>query len=333
MESEDNAEVPVDLARDRRSQPRFEAYGAASLLVSPKRILECRLTDLSLQGCRLRAVERFNAERGLRVQVAFRVHGLGFKFAGIIEWSNRWNQVGIRFIEVPRRCRADLAELIGELKEEGAPMAGNPFAEPADAELQVRSHAPWQSDSGGSDRKSGQPETEGETRIPAASGQLRLAGQRPPLESPDPSGVGAVKLERRTQPRHAVDTAAVIQLDRMDHGGRQGIDSGSRLPCRILDLSASGCRIRTDGHFPGGINSRVEIEFRRDRVSFRLAGVVEAIHGRLAAGIRFLDVNTARRSQLEQLMLEIAGQSDLLQAGRNPGRRNPDRRNPDRPEP
>jgi hypothetical protein len=53
----------------------------------------------------------------------------------------------------------------------------------------------------------------------------------------------------------------------------------------------------------------------------------------LAAGIRFLDVNTARRSQLEQLMLEIAGQSDLLQAGRNPGRRNPDRRNPDRPEP
>jgi hypothetical protein len=320
MESEDNAEVPADLARERRSQPRFEAYGAASLLLSPKRILECRLTDLSLQGCRLRAVERFNAEPGLRVQVAFRVHGLGFKFAGIIEWTNRWNQVGIRFIEVPRRCRADLAELIGELKEEGAPMAGSAFAEPADAELHVRSHAPWQSDSGVSGRKSGQPETESETRIPAASRQLRLAGQRPPLESPDSSGVGAVKLERRTQPRHAVDTAAVIQPDRMDHGGRQGIDSGSRLPCRILDLSASGCRIRTDGHFPGGINSRVEIEFRRDRVPFRLAGVVEAIHGPLVAGIRFLDVNTPKRSQLEQLMLEIAGQSDVLQAGRNPSR-------------
>jgi hypothetical protein len=109
----------------------------------------------------------------------------------------------------------------------------------------------------------------------------------------------------------------------MDHLGHQGIDSGSRLPCRILDLSASGCRIRTDGHFPGGINSRVEIEFRAEAVPFRLAGVIEAIHGRLVVGIRFLDLNTPKRSQLEQLMLEIAGQTDVLQTGRNPDRPEP----------
>lgn len=323
MESEDNAEVSVDLAHDRRGQPRFEAYGAASLLLSPKRILECRLTDLSLEGCRLRTIERFNAEPGLRVQVAFRVHGLGFKFAGITEWANRWNQVGIRFIEVPRRCRADLAELIGELKEEGAPIAGSACAKPPDAELHVSSNAPWQPDSGASGWKSGQPRTESESRIPAASFQLRLAGERPALESPDPSGVGLAIPERRTRPRHAVDTAAVIQPDRMDHGGRPGIDSGSRLPCRILDLSASGCRLRTDGHFPGGINSRVEIEFRAEGVPFRLAGVIEAIHGRLVVGIRFLDVHTPKRSQLEQLMLEIAGQTDVLEAGRKPERAEP----------
>ena len=78
MESEDNREVSVDLARTRRGRPRFEACGAASPLVSPKRILErrlseCRPSDLSREGCRLPTVERFNAQPGLGVEVAFRV--------------------------------------------------------------------------------------------------------------------------------------------------------------------------------------------------------------------------------------------------------------------
>src|SRR6202044_974640 len=86
MKSEDNAELSLAIAADRRALQRFDTDGAASLLLTPERIMQGRLTDLSLGGCRLRTVERFKAEPGLQVQVAFRVNGLTFKFAGITEW-------------------------------------------------------------------------------------------------------------------------------------------------------------------------------------------------------------------------------------------------------
>ncbi len=62
----------------------------------------------------------------------------------------------------------------------------------------------------------------------------------------------AVKRERRQQSRHEVDTSAAILL----------INVGSLLQGRIVDLSLSGCRIRTDEKFPVGIYTRVETEFR-----------------------------------------------------------------------
>jgi hypothetical protein len=317
MKSEDNAEVSLANVADRRAQQRFDADGAASLLLSPERNMQCRLTDLSLEGCRLRTVERFNAELGLQVQVAFRVNGLTFRFSGITEWTNRWNQVGIRFIDVPRRSQADLADLIGELVEEVAALAGRAFAEPTDAELHANSNAPQQSDSAPSGWESAQPETESQGRIHAVPFRIRRAGQGPPLERPDPAGAGDAKPERRAQPRHAVDTAAVIQLDQLDKRGLQGFDSLSRLRGRILDLSASGCRIRIDRFFPVGISTRVETEFRAQGVPFRLAGVIQTIHERLVVGIRFLDVNAHKRNQLELVMLEIAGHTGDLQAQGN----------------
>jgi hypothetical protein len=318
MESEDNAEVSLAIVADRRAQRRFDADGAASLLLSPERIMQCRLADLSLEGCRLRTVERFNAELGLQVQVAFRVNGFTFKFAGITKWTNRWNLVGIRFIDVPRRSQADLADLIGELEEEEvAALAGRAFAEPTDAELDANSNAPQQSDSAPSGWESAQPETESQCRIHAVPFRIRRAGQGPPLERPDRAGVGDAKPERRTQARHAVDTAAVTQLDQLDNRGLQGFDSLSRLRGRILDLSASGCRIRFDRIFPVGISTRVETEFRAKGVPFRLVGVIQAIHERSVVGIRFLNINAHKRNQLEQLMLEIAGHTGDLQAGGN----------------
>jgi hypothetical protein len=317
MESEDNAEISLAIVADRRAQQRFDADGAASLLLSPERIMQCRLTDLSLEGCRLRTVERFNAELGLRVQVAFRVNGLTFKFAGITEWTNRWNLVGIRFFDVPRRSQADLADLIGELEDEVAALAGRAFAEPTDAELHANSNGPQQSDSGPSGWESAQPESESQSRIHAVPFRIRCAGQGPPRERADPAGVGDAILERRIQPRHAVDTAAVIQLNQLDNRGLQGFGSLSRLRGRILDLSASGCRIHVDRFFPVGISTRVETEFRAKGVPFRLLGVIQAIHERFVVGIRFLDVNAHKRNQLEQLMLEIAGHTGDLQAGGN----------------
>ncbi len=101
--------------------------------------------------------------------------------------------------------------------------------------------------------------------------------------------------ERRAQARHTVDNRAVIYL----------IDVAARVQGRILDLSMSGCRIRTDERFPVGIYRRVETEFKCDGLPFRLAGVVQSLHDKITVGIRFLDMSLRKREQLVQLMGEI----------------------------
>jgi c-di-GMP-binding flagellar brake protein YcgR len=103
------------------------------------------------------------------------------------------------------------------------------------------------------------------------------------------------KRERRTQLRQEVDTSAVIYL----------INLHSKLSGRILDLSLNGCRIRTDELFPVSIYTRVETEFRIEGLPFRLGGVTQAIHDRRHIGIRFLDMSSRKREQVEQLMAEI----------------------------
>jgi len=113
---------------------------------------------------------------------------------------------------------------------------------------------------------------------PAASPPLRPAGR-----------------ERRKQSREEVDTSAVIYL----------IKIASKLGGRILDLSLSGCRIRTDERFPVGIYTRVETEFRLEGLPFRLGGVIQSIHDQHNVGIRFLDVSNRKGEQVEQLIEEI----------------------------
>lgn len=105
------------------------------------------------------------------------------------------------------------------------------------------------------------------------------------------------KRERRAQSRHEVDTSAVILL----------INAGSRLQGRIHDLSLSGCRIRTNERFPVGIYTRVETEFRLEGLTFRLGGVIQAVHDRerQSVGIRFLDMSDRKREQMEQLIEDI----------------------------
>ena len=102
--------------------------------------------------------------------------------------------------------------------------------------------------------------------------------------------------ERRCDPRYSVDTHATVFF----------IDVRAQIMGRIVDLSMSGCRIRTDERFPVGIYRRVETEFKVDGLPFRLAGVVQALHDRFTVGIRFLDMSQRKRDQLAQLMEEIA---------------------------
>lgn len=101
--------------------------------------------------------------------------------------------------------------------------------------------------------------------------------------------------ERRTHSRLLVDDTSTIIL----------IKIGSRLVGRIIDISIGGCRIRCDQRFPVGVYTRVETEFRIEGLPFRLGGVGQAIHDRHTVGIRFLDMSSRKREQLEQLIEEI----------------------------
>ena len=101
--------------------------------------------------------------------------------------------------------------------------------------------------------------------------------------------------ERRSQPRYAVDEAATVHF----------IEVRAQVSGRILDLSMTGCRIRTNERFPVGIYRRVETEFKLDGLPLRLGGVVQSIHDKFTVGIRFLDVSPRKQDQLAFLMDEI----------------------------
>ena len=109
-----------------------------------------------------------------------------------------------------------------------------------------------------------------------------------------PTGSTA-RMSRRFEPRHDVETTAVIRL----------VNLAADVQGRILDLSPGGCHIRTDRRFPVGIFRRVEVEFRIEGLPFRLGGVTQAIYDPFNVGIRFLDLSDRKREQLLQLIAEI----------------------------
>lgn len=123
----------------------------------------------------------------------------------------------------------------------------------------------------------------------AANPAAAAPGQPQPAASISPR-------ERRREARHAVDAQAGIFL----------LDVRSKIIGRILDVSLSGCRIRFTEKFPVGIYRRVEIEFVLDGLPFRLPGVVQSLHDKFHAGIRFLDISDRKREQLLQVIEEIA---------------------------
>jgi len=103
------------------------------------------------------------------------------------------------------------------------------------------------------------------------------------------------RIRRRIEPRHDVDTEAVIRL----------VNLGADVHGRILDISMGGCRICTDVRFPLGIFRRVETEFRIEGLPFRLPGVIQAIYDPFNVGIRFLDMSERKREQLQHLIDDI----------------------------
>jgi c-di-GMP-binding flagellar brake protein YcgR len=330
MEAEETAECLTGPDAERRHMPRCAVDEEASLLlVGHGGGLKCRIVELSLTGCRISTRERLPSGIGHRVEAVFKVRGVAFRFIGVAEWTDGQNLVGMRFVDMPARRRDELVEVLCEIKTEGAAELEKGVAEEGDAgeraagpkpaaemrtaaeradqenfaaELRVATelaaekkaleHAEWQAE-----MKAVAEERDEADAAAVQSGPEPQQAALEPVGRLDAPSTRPVKRERRQQSRHAVDTSAAILL----------INVGSLLQGRIVDLSLSGCRVRTEERFPVGIYTRVETEFWLGGLPFRLGGVIQAVHDRdrRNVGIRFLDISARKREQVEQLIEEI----------------------------
>ena len=296
MEVEERREGQATGRRERRKHPRYATDEDSMLLFVKSGLpLRCRILDLSMEGCKLRTMERSPAGTRLHVEVTFKINSIAFRLSGITQWTDGQHLVGIRFVDVPSRRKEDLAELLSELEASAAVEAQKESEEkPAAARQAAEIKA-----------------TEEADRAQALT--EAMANAQKPVPSPQPNaltrtGQAPIRRERRVQPRHEVNIAVAILF----------IKSGSRLGGRILDLSLSGCRIRTDERFPVGIFTRIEMEFCLKGMPFRLLGVIQGIRDRHNVGIRFLDMSERKRKQVEELMeeiLDMQGQLKLAEPG------------------
>jgi hypothetical protein len=99
--------------------------------------------------------------------------------------------------------------------------------------------------------------------------------------------------ERRAHPRYPVDVCAALLL----------VNHGRSIAGQMIEVSESGCRLRTPFPFTAGIKTQVEIAFRIHGRAFRFDGVVEWAQAR-HVGVRFVDVPLRRRLELFDLLLE-----------------------------
>jgi len=107
--------------------------------------------------------------------------------------------------------------------------------------------------------------------------------------------LAADRQSRRAVARFGVDEDAQLVL----------VSHGSTAACRIVDLSLSGCRVRTKERFPGSAKLRVEVSFKVRGFAFRFGGIIQWTDGRNLAGIRFVDIPARRKQDLEDVLSEV----------------------------
>jgi hypothetical protein len=104
--------------------------------------------------------------------------------------------------------------------------------------------------------------------------------------------------ELRAHPRYTVDEAASLLL----------IKHNATVPCRVVDISLTGCRLRSGERFLPGIQTRVEISFKVHGLVFRFNGVAQWTDDHYTVGIRFVDVTSRRRDELAEILTEVAAE-------------------------
>lgn len=119
----------------------------------------------------------------------------------------------------------------------------------------------------------------------------------------------ARREERRAFPRHVVEEADAIVI----------LNQGVGFRCSVLDLSLSGCRLRTGLRFPGVAWDRVELSFKMRGNLLRFNGEIQWIDGRQKIGIRFMNLTAHRRTKLAEVLAEVQAQHSARSAVQRSG--------------
>ncbi len=121
-----------------RARPRFAVdQDAVLLLVSHGLPVQCRIVDLSLEGCRVSTIARFPTGPCVHVELTFKVNGIAFRVGGSVLWTDDRNGLGIHFVGVNQRRREELAEVLGEVEGDAAERAAKVAAEKTASELEA----------------------------------------------------------------------------------------------------------------------------------------------------------------------------------------------------
>src|SRR5689334_4727329 len=85
------------------------------------------------------------------------------------------------------------------------------------------------------------------------------------------------------------------------------VNQGGAVRGRMVELSAEGCRVRTEGGHSQGVPAGIEVMFRMNGIAFRLGGTMQWVDGQRTAGIEFSPMAPRRREALDELLAELEG--------------------------
>jgi c-di-GMP-binding flagellar brake protein YcgR len=135
MEADGKAEATTAPEEERRGEPRLPVdEDATLLLLNQSSSMVCRVVELSLTGCRIKTRDRFLAGTLVRVEAAFKISGIDFRFSGVTEWTDGKHLLGIRFLDLTARRRKELVDVLCEVAAANAVKAVRQAAERLAAE-------------------------------------------------------------------------------------------------------------------------------------------------------------------------------------------------------
>jgi PilZ domain len=102
--------------RERRAQNRHTVNTHATLFfIDARTQIPGRIVDVSKGGCRIRADEPLPVGIYRRVETEFKLDGMPFRLAGVVQSLHDNFTAGIRFLDISARKREQLEELMGEI--------------------------------------------------------------------------------------------------------------------------------------------------------------------------------------------------------------------------